>query len=93
MNLLCDNIYTIKKSKENVIDASKEVALEVNAEKTNNKYMLPSRHYNAGQKRGIKIAGRCFENVVQFSYLGTTIKDQNLSQEEIKRRLNSGNAC
>jgi hypothetical protein len=26
-------------------------------------------------------------------YLGTTITNQNLIQEEIKRRLNSGNAC
>jgi hypothetical protein len=41
----------------------------------------------------IKIADRCFENVAQFRYLGTTIKNQNLIQEEIKRRLNSGNAC
>jgi hypothetical protein len=31
--------------------------------------------------------------VEQFRYLGTTIKNQNLIQEEIKRRLNSGNAC
>jgi hypothetical protein len=29
----------------------------------------------------------------QFKYLGTTVTDQNLIQEEIKRRLNSGNAC
>jgi hypothetical protein len=29
----------------------------------------------------------------QFRYLGTTITNQNLIQEEIKRRLNSGNAC
>jgi hypothetical protein len=34
-----------------------------------------------------------FENVAQFRYFGTTITDQNLIQEEIKRRLNSGNAC
>jgi hypothetical protein len=27
------------------------------------------------------------------SYLGTTITNQNLIQEEIKRTLNSGNAC
>jgi hypothetical protein len=26
-------------------------------------------------------------------YLGTTVTNQNLIQEEIKRRLNSGNAC
>jgi hypothetical protein len=30
--------------------------------------------------------------VTQFRYLGTTITDQNLIHEEIKRRLNSGNA-
>jgi hypothetical protein len=31
--------------------------------------------------------------VVQFRYLGTTITNQNLIQEEIKRTFNSGNAC
>jgi hypothetical protein len=41
----------------------------------------------------MKIANRSFENVVQFRYLGMTITNQNLIQEEIKRRLNSGNAC
>jgi hypothetical protein len=33
------------------------------------------------------------ENVAQFNYLGTAATNQNLNQEEIKRRLNSGNAC
>jgi hypothetical protein len=40
-----------------------------------------------------KVANRSFENVAQFTYLGTTVTNQNLIQEEIKRRLNSGNAC
>jgi hypothetical protein len=39
------------------------------------------------------IAHRCFQNVAQFKYLGTIVTDRNLIQEEIKRRLNSGNAC
>jgi hypothetical protein len=72
-------------------DASKEVDLEVNTEKT--KYMLLSRHQNAGQNDDIKIAKRSFENVAQFKYYGTTVTNQNLIREEIKRRLSSGNAC
>jgi hypothetical protein len=56
-------------------------------------YLLLSSHQNAGQNLDIKIGNRCFENVAQFGYLGTTITNQNLIQEEIKWRLNSGNAC
>jgi hypothetical protein len=40
----------------------------------------------------MKLANRCPENVVQFKYLEITV-DQNTIQEEIKGRLNSGNAC
>jgi hypothetical protein len=90
-NVLGDNIDTIEKNTETLIDASKEVGLEINIEKT--KYMLLSRHQNAGQNRDIEIANRWFENVSQFKYLGTTVTNQNLIQEEIKRRLSSGNAC
>jgi hypothetical protein len=42
VNLLEDNINTIEKITETLIDASKEVGLEINVEKT--KYMLLSRH-------------------------------------------------
>jgi hypothetical protein len=55
--------------------------------------MLLSGHQNVGQNRDIKRANRSFENVSQFKYLGTTVTYQNLIEEEIKRRLNSGNAC
>jgi hypothetical protein len=71
--------------------ASKEVGLEVNAEKT--KYMLVSRCQKAGQRQSIKIGNRSFEDVENFKYLGTTLTDQNCIHEEIKSRLNSGNAC
>jgi hypothetical protein len=47
VNLLGDNIDTIKENKEILIDASKEVGLEINVEKT--KYMMLSRHQNVGQ--------------------------------------------
>jgi hypothetical protein len=52
-----------------------------------------SRDQNAGQNREIIIGNKSFKNVSQFKYLGTTVTNENLIQEEIKKRLNSGNAC
>jgi ribosomal protein S2 len=91
VNLLGDNISTIKKNTQTLVDASKKVGLEVNTEKSN--YILLSHRQNVGQNYGIKIGNMCFEKTAQFRYLGTTITNQNLIQEEIKRRLNWGNAC
>jgi hypothetical protein len=51
VNLLGDNTETLN-------DASKEVGLEINVEKT--KYMLLSRHQNVDQNRDIKIANKSF---------------------------------
>jgi hypothetical protein len=91
VNLLEDKIIIIKKITEPLIDDGKKVGLELNVEKT--KYMLLSRHQNAGQNHDIKIANRSFENVAQSRYLGTTVSHQNFIQDEIKRRLNLNNAC
>jgi hypothetical protein len=91
VDLLGDNIPTIKKNMETLIDANKEVGLEINVEKT--EYMLLSYRQNVSQNRNIKIMNRSYENVSQLKYLRTTVTNQNLIREEIKRRLNSGNAC
>jgi hypothetical protein len=40
----------------------------------------------------IKIANRLFANASEFTYFGTTVTNQNLIHEEIRRRLNSGSA-
>jgi hypothetical protein len=91
VSIVGENIDTTQKNTKALLDASKEVGLEVNLEKT--KYMLVSRCQKAGQRQSIKIANRSFEDVEKFKYLGTTLTDQNCVQEEIKNRLNSGNAC
>jgi hypothetical protein len=56
VNRLGDNIDIINKNTQTLIDASKEVSLAVNVEKT--KYVLVSRDQNAGQNREIKIGNR-----------------------------------
>jgi hypothetical protein len=86
-----ENIDTKQKNTKALLDASKEVGLEVNPEK--NKYMLTSNYQKTGQKHSIQIANRSFEDVAKFKYLGTTLTDQNCNNEEIDSRLNPGNAC
>jgi hypothetical protein len=45
--------HTVRKNIEALLIASKEIGLEVNAEKT--KYMVKSRDQNAGQNHNIKV--------------------------------------
>jgi len=71
--------------------ASKEIGLEVNADKT--KYVVMFRNQNAGRSHSIKYDNSSFERVKEFKYLGTTLTNQNSTQEEIKSRLKSGNSC
>jgi N12 class adenine-specific DNA methylase len=62
VNVLADNMDTIKKKIESLIDASKEVCLEVNARQNHDK----------------KIFNSSFENVAQLRYFGMSITNQNL---------------
>jgi hypothetical protein len=66
------------------------IGLEINAEKT--KYMIMSRHPSSGQNQNIRTANELFVKVAKFKYFGTTLTNQNDIHDEIKSRLNSGNA-
>ena len=76
------SIHTAKEHAKALVVASKEIRLEVNADKT--KYMVMSRGRNAGRGHSVKIDNTSIERVEEFKYLGTTLTDQNSIQEEIK---------
>jgi hypothetical protein len=79
---LGENINIVKKNAEALLDARKEIGLEVNSEKT--KYKFMSRHQTAGQSNHIRVANKSFEKVAKFKYLGATLSDQNFIHEEIR---------
>ena len=83
--------HTLKENAEALVVATREIGLEVNADKT--KYMVMSREQNAGRIHSVRTDNSTFERVEEFKYLGTTLTNQNSIAEEIKNRLKSGNAC
>ena len=81
----------VEENVEALVVATKEIGLEVNADKT--KYMIMSRDQNAGRSHSMKIDNSSIERVEEFKYLGTMLINKNSIQEEIKSRLKLGNAC
>jgi hypothetical protein len=68
-------VHTVKENAEALVVATKEIGLEVSADKT--KYMVMSRDRNAGQDDRVKVDNSSIERVEEFKYLGTTLTDQN----------------
>jgi hypothetical protein len=61
VNMLGGSIHAIRENAETLVVASKEIGLEVNAEKT--KYMVMSGDQNAVQSHSMKTDNSSFESV------------------------------
>jgi len=58
----------------------------VNADKT--KYIVMSQDQNAGRSQYIQIDDSSLERDDEFQYVGTTYRNENSIQEEIRRKWN-----
>ena len=90
-NILGGSVHTVKEKVEAMIVTSKEIGLDIIADKT--KFMVMSGDQNAGRSHRMKINNNSFGRVEELKYLGTAKTGQNCIKEEIKSRFESGNAC
>jgi len=82
--ILGGSIHTLKENAETLVAATREIGLEVSADKT--------RDQNAGRIQSVRIDNSTFERAEGFKYLGTTLINQNYIEEKIESRLRLGNA-
>ena len=80
VNILGGSIHTLKENAEALVTPTREIGLEVSANKT--KYMVMSGDQNAGRIQSVRIDNSTFEKVEGFKYLGTTLTNQNSIAEE-----------
>ena len=91
VNMLGENLQTIRENTEIFIKASKDIGLEVNSDKT--KCMITSRQQTIVQNQNIVTENLSFGKVEKLKYLRVTVKNTNDIREEMKRRINLRNAC
>ena len=78
--ILGGSIHTVKVKAEPLVVATKEIGLEVNADKT--KYMVMSREETAGLSHTMKVDNSSIERVEEFKYLGKTLTNQILFRKK-----------
>jgi hypothetical protein len=79
VNIVGGRVCTIEKNTEASVFTTKEIGLEVNADRNN--YIVMTQDQNAGQIHTMKIDNISFERVEEFRYLAATLINQNPIQE------------
>ena len=80
--LISDDIRTIERSADVVINAFRDIGLTLNIGKT--KFIEVGRHRSIVTNEYIIIGSNYCERVKIFQYLGSLLTNENYNQEEIK---------
>jgi hypothetical protein len=86
--LLGRDVDVVKKNTKTPLITSKEIGLEVIAEKT--KYMAMFHELIAGKDYSIKLGNKSFESVTKSRCFGTTLTNQKIVfMKKFKKKINS----
>ena len=91
VNLISDDIRTVERNADVLLNAYKDIGLAVNTGKT--KYMEIGLHRGITANAHVKIGSNSYEKIKTFKYLGSLLTNQNYIQAEIKCKLKVGNSC
>jgi len=81
VNTLGGSVHTVEENAEALIMSSKEIGLEVNADKT--RYMVRSRDHSAGGIRNLKIDNISFEREGKIKYLERNLRNKILFRNKL----------
>ena len=77
-----ESVHTVEENADALVLPTKEIGLELNADKP--KYIIMSRDQNAGRSQGMKIGNSCIESVEEFKYLGTILQIKNRFRKKLR---------
>ena len=81
VNLIGDDIRTIERNADLLLNACKDIGLAVNTGKT--KYMEIGCNWGIIANEHIRIGSNYYKKVKTFKYLGSLVTNQNSIQEEV----------
>lgn len=85
LHVLSASIHTVKENTEASVFVSNEIGLELNDENT--MCMVMSQEQHAVQNQNIYVGNESFETFEHFSYLETSLTNQNYFHEEMRRSV------
>ena len=85
VSLIGDDIRTIEKNENVLLNACKDTGLAVNSRKT--KYMEIGRHRGMMANEQIKLGNNSYEKVKTFKYLSSPLTNQNTICVNLKQEI------